>query len=426
MKQKMGRSILLMILCLALLTMLAGCFDAKEVNDFAYVAMLGIDKGVADEWRLTFLIPFSDITASKGNGENNAETNKYLSFTIESPSFFEGLDLANTSLPKKINFMHSNVIVFSEDLAKSGMAGTFIAPLIRHREIRRTEHVIVSRGSAEEFIKAAGAIIESSVTKALEDLLKESDDTGYFPKIDLYDIYNGMKSTYRQPIAIYGAVNSGKKFKKDGEKKNTSDDSQGYYAGDIPREGGSKIELMGSVIADGDRIAGKLTGQETRMMLMARGEFKRGIFTIQDPKKPDLVIPVEVRLARKPQTRISFQDNKPMIDLKLKLEGDVLAIQSKIDYEDPKMMPVLEKAIAEHLKEELDKTIEKCLELSTDIFSFGYFAAMKFKTIQEWEDYEWNKQFKNAEVTTALEFSIRHTGTFLSSSPIISSEGEEQ
>lgn len=415
------------IVCMVIIPLLMGCFDANELEDFVFVAMIGIDKGVTDTWRLTFLLPsLSEGAKNGGGGEGNLASNTYTTFTIEAPTFFEGVSLANISISKDISFIHANTIVFSEDLAKSGLVGEFITPLIRNREIRRTEYVVVSKGSAKDFVEAAGSNIESTVSKQFEILMDASKNTGFFPKTTLNDMYNAIKSSYRQPIAIYGAINSGENLKDSRtQQQNDSNPSRSYYAGDLPREGGNKIELMGSVVADGDTMVGLLTGQETRIALLARGELEKGTFSIQDPEKPDLIVPVEIRLARKPQIKVETQDNKPVIDVKIKLEGDILAIQSRINYENPKLAPLLEKAVEKHIKAELDETIKKCQELRADVFNFGYAGIMKFGTIQEWEAYQWNKQFENAEVTTAIEFRIRRTGILLDSSPIISTEGEE-
>jgi spore germination protein KC len=141
--------------------------------------------------------------------------------------------------------------------------------------------------------------------------------------------------------------------------------------------------------------------------------------------KPDLAIPIDIELVKKPKIKVEFKNKKPVIHLELNLEGDILAIQSRIDYESPDLMPVLNNAVEQYMQEGVDKAIEKCKNLHSDIFNFGCVGAMKFKTIPEWEDYNWNKQFKNADVNVIIDFHINHTGTMQKDSPIISSEGSK-
>jgi spore germination protein KC len=172
-------------------------------------------------------------------------------------------------------------------------------------------------------------------------------------------------------------------------------------------------------------MIGKLNGYETKMMMLARGDLKTAIFTIQDPKSPELIVPIELKLARKPKVNIRFEGNVPVITLKLKTNGDILAIQSRINYEDPELTPILEKAMKQHLKANLDKVIEKCKSMSCDAFYFGRTAVRQFLTIDEWEAYHWNKQFSNAKVITEIDFKVRSTEGMLKSAEIITSEGAE-
>jgi phosphopantetheine--protein transferase-like protein len=157
-----------------------------------------------------------------------------------------------------------------------------------------------------------------------------------------------------------------------------------------------------------------------------KGLLKRAILPVTDPNKPELMIPIEIKFIKRPRIKIKFKDNEPIIDIDLKIEGDILAIQSRIDYESPKLTPIVEKAVEEYIKREVDETVKKCRdELRADIFEFGNIAAMRFPTIQKWEEYSWNEHFENAIINTTVKFKIKRTGTMISDSPIITSEGKE-
>ena len=165
-----------------------------------------------------------------------------------------------------------------------------------------------------------------------------------------------------------------------------------------------------------------MTGDETRAMMMLMGDFKRGFFTIKDPKMPQYIVPLDIRTSRERKVKVEIRNGIPYIHVMVELEGDILAIQSMINYESPELKPTLEKAFTEQLKGEMYKTIDKCKKLDCDAFKFGQVACRKFLTIQDWEGYDWNKQFKNAQITVDIDFTIRRTGTMLKSSPINDSE----
>ena len=423
----MRKTISITLIVVILVTMLTGCYDSTEIDEITYVLAVGLDKGVKDKLRLT--IEFhtmkegsSSMSLSSGGGGMGGE---YTTITIDAPSFFTGLNMINSSLPRKLNFMHTKYLVFSDEMAKSGVR-TYIAPIIRYREIRRSMHIIVVKGSACKFLEENQPFIGSTLSKTMELQVMEPTDTGYFPHTTLNNFYDGIKSTYGQSIAPLGGLNNSNNYQEDGEKASAFQSPEGqYYAGEMPRKGGSKVELYGTAVFDGDKMVGELTGDETRLLLMLMGDFERGFFTIKDPEMPQYVVPLDVRTSRKTKIHVEIKNGKPYINAEIKLEGDILAIQSMINYEDISLKPLLEKAFEQQIKSEMDALIDKCKKEKSDVFGFGTVACRKFLTIQDWEQYNWNKQFENAEVTVNVMFNIRRTGTLLKSSPVIGSEGSK-
>lgn len=423
----MRKTISITLIVIILVTMLTGCHDLIEFNEMTYVLAVGLDKGVKDKLRLTIefrTVKVGSSSNSSGSGGGGMGWD-YTTITIDAPSFFTGINMINCSLSHKLNFMHTEYLVFSEEMAKAGVS-TYIASVIRYRQIRRSTAVIVAKGSAYKFLEENQPLITSTLLKKMVLQVMESANTGYFPYVTLEDFYDGIKSTYRQPIAILGGVNSSNNYQEDDEKASAFQSPEGqYYAGEMPRKGGSKVELYGTAVFDGDKMVGELTGDETRLLLMLMGDFKRGFFTIKDPKMPQYVVPLDVRTSRKTEIHVDIKNGKPYINAEIKLEGDILSIQSMINYEDISLKPLLEKAFEQQVKSEMDALIDKCKKEKSDVFRFGTVACRKFLTIQDWEQYNWNKQFENAEVTVNVTFTIRRTGTLMKSSPIIGSEGSE-
>ncbi|NLY98453.1 MAG: Ger(x)C family spore germination protein [Clostridiaceae bacterium] len=429
----MCRTVLFILICCIFSTALTACHDANETDDFAHVLAVGIDIGVSNKWRIT--VQFATLKKDEGSqmqttgGNETFEMQKqdgYTSITLDAPSFYGGVSMINSLLPRKLNFMHTKLLVLSEDIAKSGLAGEYLAPITRYREIRRNVRVLISKCKACEFIKENKPFFGKTLSKSMEQLVQEWSNMGFFPNITLGDFYDDIKSTYNQPIAILACVNDYSSFKETGSQWGEEFKSEGdYLAGQIPRIGGSKIELYGTAVFDGDVMIGELNGDETRLMLMARDQFQRGFFTIPDPENPELIVPLDIRVARKRKVMVKFEGDKPVIILKIQLEGDLLAVQSGINYENKEMKPMLEKTFELYIKNGLDKLIGKCQRLNADIFRFGCITARQFATIEEWERYNWISKFEKAEVNTEVEFTIRRTGAILKSSPITKTKGKE-
>jgi spore germination protein KC len=422
------RKIISIIMLAIITTSLTSCYDAHEIDSMLYIVAIGVDKGVSDKWRLT--LKFSnmsggggDSSQSSGDGEDQGG---YDYISIDAPSFFTGIDMLNTALPRELVFTHAQIIVFSEELAKSGSIGEYIAPINRFTEIRRSAHVFVAKGKASDFIQEVKPFIGSMASKSFQMLINESSDTGFFPHVTLEQFYTGLKSSYRQPIVTLAAVNEFEAFQKEGEPWGSEFNTGGNYtAGELPRTGKNKIELFGTALFNGDTMVGELDGDETRYMLMARGEFDRGFFTMQDPQKPELIIPLDVKGPTEPEVKVTFNGVKPVIHLKVHLNADILAIQSRINYEDPERKVLLEYTFQRILQDGIERVIKKCQELDADAFLFGDNATKNFLTINDLESYNWNSRFKDADVAVEVEFAIRRTGTQIDSYSIYHSEGSE-
>lgn len=335
--------------------------------------------------------------------------------------------MLNASLPRKLTFMHAQIVVFSEELAKSGLIDEYITSVRRFREIRQSAHMLIVKGKADEFLKENEPFIGNLVAKSFQMLINESNNTGFFPRVTLEDFYSGLKSSYRQPIATFTSINDFKSFQKEGEPWETGFKTGGdYIAGKLPRMGKNKIELFGTALFDGGTMVGELSGDETRYMLMVRDEFERGFFTMKDPKEQEMIIALDVRGPTKPKLKITFDDTgRPVIHLKMHLNADILAIQSGINYEHPELKVLLEKEFQQIIKNGVEKVVRKCQNFNTDVFMFGDHATGNFLTISDLEDYNWNSHFEDAKVTVGVKVVIRRTGTQIDSYPIKSSEGDE-
>ncbi|NLB79808.1 MAG: Ger(x)C family spore germination protein [Clostridiaceae bacterium] len=417
----------LILTCLFLPLFITGCFDSHEIGDFAYVTALGLEQGISDTMRITFQIAkFGKSGGSSGEGEGGGESEEMETITLDSSSLNSAISIANTNVSKYLNFMHLKVIVISEDMAKSGKVRECMAPIVRYRQIRRTTNVIVCKGKAEEFVSALKPYSSELITQTIEELIENSRITGYFPKINLNDFYDGMKAPYHALLGIYGAVNKEDNLKIEGTAFEGESDIQGdYYAGDIPRKGGPEVELFGSTVFDGDKMVGKLTGFETQMLLLVLGELKRASFSITDPEKPENTVPIDITEFDKTEINIDLKDGRPKIQVKLKMEGNIASIQSSMHYEAPEKMPIIEDAIEKYLVEGIERTFNKCKEFKTDVFNFGTTAVLQFWTIPEWEEYSWLSKFPESELEVEVDFTIRRTGKILKSEPIYSSEGKK-
>jgi spore germination protein KC len=423
------KKIILFLLIVVLMPVgTTGCYDRWEPDDLAYVLVMGFDKGVTDKLRLTLqMASFRGQGGDGGGGrqKSGGQSNATESLTVECPSVFTGINIANITTSRRISLMHTKYIVFSEEMARSDDFKKYIMGLPRYREFRKSTHIIICRGKATDFIAANKTFLSMRPAKAFSLILSQQIKDSFVPRGRFSDFYNNLKSDIEGPVAVLGGVNP-LKLEQPGEGGRQEQVSGGeYVAGEVPREGGVKRDLFGAAVFRGPKMVGELDGDETRVLGMVTGDLIRGFFTIKDPENPDCIVALDVRPARRPRMKVNVKGDRPVGDLTLRLEGEILSVQSGVHYESKEKKAVLEAAFEQVIKEEIDNLVEKGQnEFRSDIFGFGRSAVTHFLTNKQWSDYNWAEKYPTAIVNTKVDFIIRRTGMLLKESPFVSG-GEE-
>ena len=413
----MRKAVLVLIVCTLFLVPLSACkTGAHEIDEWGYVFSIGVDRGVSDKLRITFQFPSFSAGQSGGSGASGASAGttgaKDLTvITIDCPTLYAGVVMINSSYSRDLNFSHAKYIIISEDIAKESVL-PFINGMSRSPQVRPSMYVVVCKGKAADFINEFQPKAGASVSKSMELLMQSSDASSLYKSVTFNDFNNDIKSLYTQPIATLAAINNFSSFKESGKQPNGFQSEGDYYPGEVPRKGLNKFEFMGTALFNGAQMIGELNGNETRSMLMLRGSFMNSSITIPDPLDSSLRITAYVYQRKKPKIRIKFEDDIPKIYAKVFLNATLQNVQNaeNIEY---KYKTITENAYEAFIKEKLDQTIKKCQKLNCEVFEFGDRAAAKFWTIQKWEAYNWLSHFKEAEVTTEVEFVIRRTGTLI-------------
>lgn len=414
MVRKLSVLLLLALVCASL----SGCYDAEEIDGVSRVLAIGVDRGVSDKWRLTVQIPTLRGGSSE-SGDAGGGQSGYTTLTVDAPSFFVAIELINSSMLRRLSFSHAQFLAFSEDLARSGLIGEYIAPIIRFGKIRRTANVFVVRGSAMEFVEANEPVVGTSASKTLETLSQDSEEISFFPEATLESFYEGMKEDCHQPVAPLTAVNDMKRFQKDGPPYSGGTQTGGkYVAGELPRDGDNKIELFGTAVFVGDRMVETLDGDETRFLLMSVGQLKHSYYAVPDPAQPGRIISLDVTRERMPDIEVSFDGANPKITLTVYLDGDLLAVQSRAQYEIEPLRDMLEAEFKAMALKGIQDVFEKLKSHGADAFGFGKYASRSFKTLQQLQNYGWAEHFKHATLSATVVFKIRRTGTQVKSSPL--------
>jgi len=410
------RKTLATLLMLLLLPMtLTGCWDRFELEELAFVLLLGIDKGQQDAFAVTAMIAIPNRMAGsseRGGGGGGSKERPYLITTVEGPTVAAAVEMLGGYIDRRISVDHATAAFMGEELAREGVMQAMDA-LIRHWGFRRTNLFVVVKGTAKEFLNKATSDLEQNPQRHLEKIAANYRQYGLLPAHgQIHHFVTHASTHYLSPVTYYAALKT--EDSPSVRTRTDGTDNTNTVSGSLPREGGPNLEFVGAAVFRGDKMVGVLTGEENRLLLMVQGRFARGILTIPDPNDPQHHITLDVRRGRPVRISADLSGSHPRITGRIALEAQLFETSSGIDYTEPELQEQLEEAFEKYLERRLRELIRKTQDWGTDIFGFGYYVARRIATVPEWLAYEWPERYPDAEVDIAVEMTLRRFGTQIS------------
>ncbi|MDI3329014.1 MAG: Ger(x)C family spore germination protein [Alicyclobacillaceae bacterium] len=433
-------------LCAAALFTLTGCWDRTELEEEAFVPSLAIDVGPA---RGLFVYTFriavprqlaGSPTGNPGGSGNGGDTEKgSKTVSVMAHSLGEAINLTNSTVERRLNFVHCQYVLFGEELARQGVSA-HLQDLLRFRQFRRTMFMAVVKGRASDSFKENKPVLENSITRYIEDLQKIRDFTGMEPIVHLHSFVRAVQSevedAYTSVVAINEEVKrqdkqkepqqqgskqeTGKESETSGEKERSQqsfrDRTVTFEAGRMRRIGGNPEEFPGAAVFRGDRLAAFLNGEEARLMLALRGELLHAFLTVQTPQGR---FTIEAREQGRPQIVEVAGGDRPVWRVRPKFEVDVVSAVGAFDTRSHAGLTVLQREAETWFNRQAEALIGKVQrELGADPFRFGLHARRRFWTEAGWKSFDWPRRYRELQIQVDSRFVVRRIGNQLVSSAV--------
>lgn len=392
---------------LLLLPLLAGCWNRVEIEQGAYVLAVGIDEGKSGLYAITVMIAKPGALAGKDGGDSHQPP--VLITTVEAPSLAGAQIILHGYVGREVLYYHAQAIFVHESLARErGLP--FLDGLLRFRQMRETAFVVVTREPAAEVMKKLKPELDKNPIQYLELLTYHHRNTASLPATSQVSAVAALLNVgYAQPLTYYAAAVDEEAKSRQG----LSSDEVRFAAGELPRRGGTPVEMIGAAAFRGSRMVGVLDGVETRALLMLQNQFYTAHAAFHDPRQPDHYVIVHLSQGRPTRIWVERLGERPAIRAEVILEAEVVAIPSGIDYSEPAAQTELEQAIARELQETMNSVISRTQEWGSDVVGFGRHAIRRFPTAQAWEAYDWPSRYPEAEIHASVRVSLRRFGLTL-------------
>ena len=383
-----------MFVLLILSLFLTGCWDRRELNELAITLAIGIDK-VEDEYQVTAQVVVPSEVSMKGNMGGTTVA----LYTASGETVYEAIRKMTKDTPRKVYPGHLRMLVIGEELAQEGISESleFVA---RDWEFRSDFYVVVAKDIAAAEVLNVTTDIESIPANKMFNSLKMSEKawagtTGVTLDELIADLTSEGKGAVLTGIEVTGDPKIGS------SKQNVETIAPT-----------ARIQYNNLAVFKEDKLVGWLTENESKGYSDITNSVKTTVNSISCPNEGKATIEV---IKFNSDVKGNINKGKPEVDINIKVEGNVGAVECKINLTEVGTMDELEKIYEKEVKEIINETLNSLQkQYKTDIFGFG--EAIHRSNPKEWNKIKanWDEEFSNLTVNVKVDMKLRRTGTLTS------------
>lgn len=399
---------LIKIICpLIFIFIFSGCTDMAEPESLGYVVAIGIDTPKNSNSKYDITLQFANpekISGGASDDGGKSGSDSIRTITVPAPGIYTAVNLANHVVSKLFTLSHTKLIVFSEDVAKSGL-GDILETIGRSGDIRPNTYFAVSKCRAKDFLEAVNPETEVNPVRYYT-MLFENDYSGFIPHNLSQDFYFFAASDEKSTVLPLCNISN-----KEGTQNSQSFDYQymteDFIAGEIPLSN-RETEVMGMAVFDNDKMFYGFGDIKTEIYNLLTGRYKNGYASFRFSKAEDDPITLLLHQRKKPKISVDTSENIPKIKIKLFIDADFNTSTPKLSVEEH--LALFTKEASYELKKSAEELIFETQEIGTDIIGFGSFLKRNFKTYSDFLKYNWKEKYPRAEIDVQVDLKVRRTG----------------
>lgn len=393
-----------------IILLFCGCSDATEPDTLGYVVAIGIDEAEKQGYDITLQFANPDkISGGAGEEGGKGGGDSIENITVTASGIYSAVNIANHIVSKTFVLSHTKLIVFSRDVCKEGIA-KFLETIGRSSDIRPNTYFGMSEGRARDFLEAVNPDTEVNPVRYYT-MIFENDNSGFIPQNmsqDFYFYYDSIEKNTVMPICSVSGRENVPEYSDTGYQ----DMLENFKAGEIPSDK-REAQVMGAAVFSGDKVINELGDVETEIYNILSGEYKESYVSYYYSQSPDVPVTVIQKQKRKPRIKVDVLGEKPKISIEIFAEADFAASTPRVAVENN--LDEFIDEVSDEAEAEIRKFLKKTTDINADIVGFGSYAKRNFRTLKEFEEYDWKSKYKDAEFEVKVNFTVHRTGLIVRS-----------
>lgn len=396
--------------------------SSQDLDDLSYVMAIGIEKGETSKYKISLQLTTmessatdaaikssEDSTGSEGsssNGNSNASST-FIIHTSETDSIDSAINITNAYVNKAINLSHCKILVISEEVAKNGL-DDLVNSIINKVEIRPDCNIIISQTPDNEFDDNTAPKLSTVLEKYYDIASNIDNGQGYSKSVKLSDFYFALNDSFTEPCATLGLIsNTNSNTNTSNTKEKSNIDVQSRSLTSNPDN--SAVELLGLAVFNKSNLIGTLSANQVLAHQMIRNDLKYCTLNMPSPFNSDDTLDLYVSPLKRSKINVNITKGSPFVEIDLYLTISILSFNSKtISTITEDNINIIRNYASEYIQnmvyDYLNKTAK---EFNSDVAGIGKYASKNFKTIQDFENYNWLANYSNSTFKVNVDASVK-------------------
>lgn len=368
------RRIPLIALLLSISVVVSGCAFRPEVENQAYVLVLGITELEDGHLELTAKIP---RIGESGKGEKEGEASSpYQTFSARGSTWSDALENLQWVTPRELNLSHLKLMVVSEVLASDGQFPRLIREISETPHLYTTAHFVVCDSDVAAFVESQQPVIGTRLSSDIDAAMRHYAAHGYIPESLFAELYYATGSYYSDPVAARCFTDS-----DENAEPAALIVSPDAFAASAPEEVSPRFG--GCAVFHRGVLALSLGVRETQLLSLVLGSSDT-----LDLNRDG--VPCALRLEGKPKLEVDQQDDPVTVRLEMRFS----CLNSLESAES--------QAVSEQLAREYEALIHSCQAAGVEPFGFASVASRRFLTDADWISFDWPARFNQARAEVRI------------------------
>ena len=376
--------LLMLAAWLLMLLSLGGCYSSHEINGFAIVMGVGIDKGdTPGNHLVTVQIAKASALKSEsgGSGGSSGGGGKgYVMVRNESETISSAIQGITYMVSRDPYFAHNQIIVIGKAVAEQGIADE-IDFFMRDYEGRLNTPLIIANDRADSIL-AEETELEKLPAVQLHDMLKMQRLTSSCVYLTLRDFMISILSKTTSPVLPIVELYTN-------------------------QEGKVKARMGNTAVFKNGKLIGELDKTQTRGLLWVTGKIQSGALDVNALNGKLSFELVESSSSIEPV----LKDGRFSVQVSVNQTMSVSEADTTENIMKPENADRMNAAAQQVIAREVQAAIDQAKALKSDVFGFGEAIRRRYPGQSKQALADWDSEFPQLEVNVSVTAMIRSTGS---------------